>query len=369
VRVGVICDLAEEGWPSMDVLAAALLEHGNRHPGFELARFQPELPAWTRAPETRTRLDRVGRKAGLAFGRYLEYPRFLRGERRHFDWFHVVDHSYAHLVPLLPSGRVGVFCHDLDTFRPLLPGGHGSFFARQVARASLAGLARAAVVFHSTPTVRDELLAHDLVRPERLVSAPYGVGVELGPDPTSQDQELSVPRPFLLHVSSLIPRKNPELLLEVFAHASRELPGLGLVQIGGTFTPEQRGWLDGRGLLARTHQIPRLDDRELLAAYYRAALALVLPSRAEGFGLPIVEALACGAPVVVSDIPVFRVVAGDAAVFCPLDRPEIWGDAIARVSRGEGPARSVRLSVAARYSWQSHAATILDASAAAARRG
>jgi glycosyltransferase involved in cell wall biosynthesis len=367
MRVGIVCDLAEEGWPSMDILAAMLLRHGAQLPGFELSRLQPRLPAFLRGPEGGMLWPRA-RKVGLAFGRYLEVPLSVARARTRFDWFHVVDHSYAHVSRVLPAGNVSVFCHDLDTFRPVLSGGTGTLVQRKLAALALDGLRRAAVVFHSTPTVRAEILEHRLVSEDKLVSAPYGVGEEFAVQPNEHDREISQLAPFVLHVSSLIPRKNPELLLDVFARARQDLPGLKLVQIGGVFSAEQRGWLERRGLLSAVRQIARLDRRDVLAAYYRAATALVLPSSSEGFGLPVIEALACGAPVVVSDIPVFRAVAGSAAVYCPLEEPEAWRRAIFSVAGGGAPPLDVRLSSAARYSWQNHAATILGAAAHARSR-
>jgi len=352
----------------MDLVADMLLEYGAGRPGFELSRVQPRLPgALSRnVPDDRSRA--AGRGA-IAFGRYLEYPLVAAAQRTRFDWFHVADHSYAHLALCLPRGKVGVFCHDLDTFRPLLERRSGTGLRIALARAALAGLERAAVVFHSTPSVRDEILEHRLVPAERLVGAPYGVGPEFVPEPSAVDATVLARRPFLLHVGSLIPRKNPELLLELFARARADIPELSLVQIGGTLGARERSFIQTRGLEGAVHSLPGFLERPLLAAYYRSALAVVLPSLAEGFGLPVVEALSCGAPVIVSDIPVLRSVGGEAVVHCPLDAPDAWRAAITAVARGEGPSRPTRLAVAARYTWQQHAATILDASAAAARRG
>lgn len=366
MKIGVFCDLEEENWRSMDLVADMLLEYGAGRPGFELARVQPRLPRALsqRGPDARSRA--AGRGA-LAFGRYLKYPLVAVAQRARFDWFHVADHSYAHLALCLPRGKIGVFCHDLDTFRPLFAPGPSAHWRTALARSALAGLKSAAVVFHSTPSVRDEILERRLVPQERLVSAPYGVGPEFVPEPSAVDATLLGRRPFLLHVGSLIPRKNPELLLELFARARKDMPELSLVQIGGTFGPRERSFVESRGLGSAVHSIAGFLERSVLAAYYRSALAVVLPSLAEGFGLPVVEALSCGAPVVASDIPVLRSVGGEAVVYCPLGEADAWRLALAGVARGEGPSRPTRLAVAARYSWRQHAATILDASAAAAR--
>jgi glycosyltransferase involved in cell wall biosynthesis len=93
-----------------------------------------------------------------------------------------------------------------------------------------------------------------------------------------------------------------------------------------------------------------------------------MPSEAEGFGLPVIEALACGSPVVVSDIAVFREVGGDAVTYARLADVADWTGAIERVLLGERTEhgsetidRGARLRHAARFSWKAHADTIAAA--------
>ena len=104
-------------------------------------------------------------------------------------------------------------------------------------------------------------------------------------------------------------------------------------------------------------------SREQLADLYRRAAAVLVPSEAEGFGLPVVEALACGAAVVASDIPTLREAGGPAAVFCPVAGVPVWADAVCRVlfEPGSAPPRAARLAQAARYSWHEHARVIGEA--------
>jgi glycosyltransferase involved in cell wall biosynthesis len=136
-----------------------------------------------------------------------------------------------------------------------------------------------------------------------------------------------------LHVGTLEPRKNLPVLLAAWRLLRARLPGAPPLVLAGAF-----GW--GAGALRR--EVERAADegwlRPLgyvpaaeLADLYRGAAVVVLPSLYEGFGLPAVEAMAAGAPLVVSDIPVLREVAGDAALYAPPDRPERWADALARL--------------------------------------
>src|SRR5262249_16205923 len=111
--------------------------------------------------------------------RFVSYPIQLLRSRERFDFFHIADHTYAQLVYALPRGKVGVFCHDLDAFEPVLDGeGLMSACPIQGARVLLEGLKRAAVVFFSTQQVGERILAHRIVDKERLVHAPYGLADE-----------------------------------------------------------------------------------------------------------------------------------------------------------------------------------------------
>jgi glycosyltransferase involved in cell wall biosynthesis len=131
-------------------------------------------------------------------------------------------------------------------------------------------------------------------------------------------------RPYILFVGTLEPRKNVPLLLDAFARLRRRLDAQLLV-VGG------RGWLDepifaaharsGVGDAARFLGSLGEDD---LAVLYSHAGVLALPSLYEGFGLPVLEAMACGAPVVCSNAGPLPEVAGDAAVFLNPDDPDAW---------------------------------------------
>ncbi len=296
-----------------------------------------------------------------ALGRFLQLPIELAPKRFEADYFHIADHSYAHLALLFPSQRVGVYCHDIDAFRALLPGSTHSRSRRLLAAVLLRGLRHAHVVFHSTRAVRAEILRHGLVPEQRLVQAPYGLAEEFLCAPTTEVGA----RPYVLHVGSTIPRKNIPLLLEVFAAARVVRPDLHLVQVGGTWSEAHRADIARRGLAPYIEQKRGISRSELAAVYAGAAVVLV-PSLAEGFGLPIIESLACGAPVIASDIPVLREVGVDGVRFCPLERPESWVRAIDElVSSATRVSVETRAAIRARYSWQAHATTIWQAYARA----
>jgi glycosyltransferase involved in cell wall biosynthesis len=132
------------------------------------------------------------------------------------------------------------------------------------------------------------------------------------------------------------------------------------VRAGGALTPEQAALADRLGVRRHLIELPHL-TRPVLAAVYRRVHAVLLPSEREGFGLPLLEALACGTPVIATDLPVFREIAGPAAVYCPLSEPAAWAERIVETAaEAENPeeAESRRrrgMAQAARFSWHEHA--------------
>jgi glycosyltransferase involved in cell wall biosynthesis len=333
IRVAIVADYPEEAWPSMDLVAEMILAHLRRnHAG--------EVEAVRICPPYRHRLGRVtgiGRNADRVLNRYRDYPRYLNKlvHREPFDVYHVVDHSYAQLVHVLPTDRTVVTCHDLDAFRCLLrpeleP--RPAWF-RALARRTLLGLQKAAAVACVSRMTHNAIREHDLIPGDRLQIIPNGVHPELlePPDPLAEAEvdRLLGPAdptgpPDVLHVGTTIPRKRIDDLFGVFAGIRREFPGARLIKAGGTFTPAQGEHVRALGLEDAVRVMPFFDDRRTLAALYRRAALVLQPSEAEGFGLPLVEAMATGAPLLVSDLPVFREVAGEAAVYRKVGDVDSW---------------------------------------------
>jgi glycosyltransferase involved in cell wall biosynthesis len=344
----------------MDLCAEMLLA-GLRGNGVSATGLLPPFRrAFTRVPLLNG--QRTARNADRLLNRHYWYPRYLAGQAGAFDFFHIADHSYAHLVPVLPAGRTGVYCHDLDAFRCLVEPARDPRprWFRALARRALRGLQSAALVFHNSFDTRRQIERHGLIDPRRLVHVPLGVSLEFTPHAAERGPLGGAP--FLLHVGSCVPRKRIDVLLDVFAAVRRQFPGLRLVKVGADWSADQRRQIDHLGL--SDHIVPmRGLDRRQLAALYRSAALVLLPSEAEGFGLPVVEALACGAAVVASDLPVLREVGGEAAVYCPVGDVAAWAETVGRLlaDPGAAPHRAVRLTWASRFSWANHARIIVEA--------
>jgi len=321
---------------------------------------------------------KLAKNADRFLNRHLYFPRHLRGCREHFDFFHICDHSYSQLALELPGERTGIFCHDVDAFRSLVEPHHEPRPAwyRWMMNRVLHGFHQAAVVFYTTSVVRDEILRLGLVTDDKLVHAPLGHAAEFTADPkadSAADRILAGlrGRPFLLHVGTCIPRKRVDFLLRVFATVRMRLPNLRLVKVGGTWSADQIALIRLFGIensISHVQKVPR----STLAVLYRRAALVMLPSDAEGFGLPVVEALACGAPLMVSDIPVLREVGGGAALYAPLLDLDYWCERVTQVLKhsNEAPPKETRVAQAEKYSWKEHARTILQTyEGLAARQG
>ncbi|HEX2092328.1 MAG TPA: glycosyltransferase family 1 protein [Longimicrobiaceae bacterium] len=269
----------------------------------------------------------------------------------------------AGTAPLAAAGDVLVV-HDV------LPLTHPRWFTRgfRLWRSAVLHRAapRAARVVTVSEWARREIARTLPVAPERIVVAPQGV--EPFDRPASPEEVAGVrarrnlPGPFLLTVGAGDPRKNLPFLgrvLRRWRERGAEPPPLAVVGDPSPrlFTPAE-GWpadVDVRLL-------GRVDDAEL-RALYTAATVLCFPSRAEGFGRPPLEALACGTPAVVADYGAAAEVLGDAARIVPTD-PDAWVDALVPLVE-DGRRTTAGAALTARYRWDAAAETIRAACEAA----
>ena len=198
------------------------------------------------------------------------------------------------------------------------------------------------------------------LRADRVVVVGEGASAALAAQPADADARaarLGLPPAYLLSLATLEPRKGLDVLLAALAEP--KAPDLPLLLVG------QPGWggvdplaeAARLGLAAgRVRVLGRLPDADLAVVLHRAA-ALAVPSRAEGFGLPVLEAMAAGVPVVTSDAPALVEVGGGAATVVPRDDPGALAEALAAVA---DPAERDRWAAAGRdragrYSWSAAA--------------
>jgi glycosyltransferase involved in cell wall biosynthesis len=265
---------------------------------------------------------------------------WARGEWPHAEWLSGgadVVHGTNFVLPPLRGASGVLTIHDLSYLRtPDTVSAASARYTDLVPR----GLRRAAVVLTPSRAVADEVVAAYRVDPELVVPTPLGVDADwftATAPPRSWLATRGLPERYLLFVGTPEPRKNLPVLLEAL-RALRAEPGVDvppLVLVG------PQGWgpaLDVAGLpRGAVVAAGYLDDGDL-RSLVAGAVALCFPSRYEGFGLPPLEALAAGTPVVAADIPAVRevvgVVAGKAARLVPPSDPDAFADALTGVLGG-----------------------------------
>jgi glycosyltransferase involved in cell wall biosynthesis len=368
LRLAIICDYLEENWHSMDLCAQMLLKHLHAERTTSIQAIQV-LPTFKSRFQY---IPRIGKKhlaynADRLLNRTFYYPQYLKQRVTEFDFYHIADHSYAQLAHVLPPERTGVYCHDIDAFRSLLEPEKEPRPAwyQAMSRRILHGLQSCAVVFYSTAEVRKQIEHYQMVEASRLVHAPYGIAAEFRINTENQsniDQGILKQIgnvPYLLHVGSCIPRKRIDILLDVFAQVRSIHPELQLVKVSGEWTQSQQQQIADLNITKSIIHLQGL-ERATIAALYQRASAVLLTSEAEGFGLPVIEALACGAIVIASDIPVLREVGGQAVIYCPTADVSAWVQTVAAILSNPttAPSLNLRLDQGQKYSWSSHAQII-----------
>jgi len=293
------------GWASMNRCWLALQRQSALHPVHDLAFScplellaveQPEAPAWRRH-----------------LARRLTYP--LRVRSLHgVDAVHVLDHSFADLLMYVPKHfQKIVTVHDVI---PLLDAAELS--TAQVARyrERLSWLHQADVLICVSEFTRRTLVEQLKVEESKTVVLPNGVDLPIAkPAPL----KLEAPRPWILIVGSNLERKNLRLVPDVLRHLMSRGIHPTLVRVGPPLKPELKSAIQVIIGQERLLEMGLVSDVQLASAYASADV-LLFPSTLEGFGLPVLEAMAHGCPVVCSNASSLPEVAGSAALlFAPND--------------------------------------------------
>jgi glycosyltransferase involved in cell wall biosynthesis len=284
----------------------------------------------------------------------LRRPRLGRSRRlRYAD----VVHAPSVAVPPKSDAPLVVTAHDAA---PLI---YPETYPRRGRRFHTQGLAAAAkradLVITVSESAAEELAAYTAIPPERMRVVPNGVDLEIAGDAQVEAtrRELGLDdAPYVFWIGSLEPRKNVGTLVDAFVRWAlhTDLPHrLVLAGPAGWLEDEASVLAPARRLGDRVRTLGRVGD-PVLGALYRGADLFAFPSHHEGFGIPVLEAMAQETPVIAADIPALREIASGAAVLRSPDDPDAWVAALDNLLHDA--AELARLGNAGRaraqgYSW------------------
>jgi glycosyltransferase involved in cell wall biosynthesis len=251
--------------------------------------------------------------------------------------FHICDHSNSAYLRPLPASRTAITCHDVLAIRGALgyadahcpASGMGKLLQRWIL-SNLCRAQRLATVSHLTMGQLREL-APRISQNQNWRVIHNAFNADFSPLPVAQQQQLltalglSAADSFILHVGSGLPRKNRVLLIRM-AHALGDDWQGFICFAGEALEPELLAEAEALGLTNRVVSVVK-PDHTTLVALYSACVCFIFPSFSEGFGWPVIEAQACGAPVIASDIEPMPEVSGGAALHADPHHPKAWAAA------------------------------------------
>lgn len=258
-------------------------------------------------------------KMGLSYSNSLQgiiareviYP--LQAHGLTGDVNHIVDHSYGNLAYFLDPQKTVVTCHDLNAI--YFPR-QSSFFGRKRFIYNVRGMLRCGYIIADSESTKKEIEKRfkyrGLIKVVYLgVDEEFGLIRNLDKEKILNKFKLPKNKQFILHTSGSKPVKNIPILIDVISQLGKNSH---LIKVG-KFTSEQKELIQAKKLEDRIHEIGRISQEELVEMYNMADL-LIVPSIAEGFGFPVLEAMKCGCPVICADNTSLPEVGGQAALYC-----------------------------------------------------
>jgi glycosyltransferase involved in cell wall biosynthesis len=300
-----------------------------------------------------------GQRFRRTYAEQVLLPRLARSERAD------LLHSLASVAPVRAGVPTAITLHDVTflltrTFDRVTTLGMGQIIARAARRANS--------LIAVSASARDEICNVLSLDPARFTVVPHGAGRTRAVEPVDEEalrrrHALEGAR-VILCVAAKRPHKNQALLLRALA----SLPEDARVVLVGHAEPyeaELRGLAHWLGVSERVRFLDYLPDAEL-EGIWRIASCAAFPTLGEGFGLPVLEAMAHGVPVACTDLPVLREVGGDAARYFP---PDDTRAAVAAIEAAWGDPDAPRAGQerAAHFSWEASARGTLEAYARALR--
>lgn len=253
----------------------------------------------------------------IAYGKYSVSEILLLGRNVRSHGGPFVFHSPHYTLPMGLKNRSVVTIHDLIHLRfPQV----FSLAQRAYARGMIGHAVKSArYVITDSEFTRQDILRSFKTSEDKVVAVPLGVSDRFRVLSDSQKEQFRIrnnlSRPYILFVGNPKPHKGIDVLLRSFAAIAPKYPEYDLLFVGGKPPVDVLGGVDATGAAmgARIRSVGHVSDDDLVG-YYNCAEMLVLPSLYEGFGLPALEAMACGTCVIVSDAASLPEIVGDAAL-------------------------------------------------------
>lgn len=259
------------------------------------------------------------------------YFLYVSNVNGNYDIIHICDHSNAIYRRLFKPQKLVVTCHDVLAIRGALGFSDAHCVASKTGiilqkfiLANLTKIDKIACVSKTTLKQLNELspIPHNEKPYWKYVPNTFNQNfepIEIGLLTESLNRLKLKCGNYLLHVGSDLERKNRQLLLNLLSIKTETR-----LVVTQSFKPDLPAYISNA---SNINVLTNLTNSNL-AAIYQGAMALVFPSLAEGFGWPIIEAQKSGIPVICSDIPIHREIAGDAAIFVNSKNPEDWAKAV-----------------------------------------
>ncbi len=345
-------DYKEEHWTSMDVYADKLKN----------ALLSLKKPLSITSHVTLPALSKLfsaRHKQIRQVFRYIVNPMGILG--KHADVYHITDHANAHLLAVLDPKKTIITCHDLTApywmmqyVKPTIK----KQIKHAIERWRVGRMRHAARILAVSEATKQDIIRYLHIPEKQVIVIPEGVASTFTPCTDVQvlhriKKQYALPDTYLLHVGTTYYNKNIEGLLNIFFILAKRDRNLHLVKVGEPWTKEQEAFIQTSPFAQRIRHLGSIPEKDL-PPIYTAATVLLQPSYAEGFGFTVLEAMACGCPVIVSHIPALMEMVQNNGIYISLPPTTAEMKTIQHLindQKTQKKYRSLGIRRAAQYSW------------------